>query len=208
MIMKTQLNLFKESSLDKDSLKERILTTRFLAGHPSFIIEKWETGDEQLSIFYHVEKTALGELLIAATTKGVTYLGFVTKGREAILADLQRRFPENNLSEEMTEWLNIALARINNPASEPSLQLHLKGTEFQLGIWEKLLLIPFGGVTNYKQLGSGEPDSRKIGAAVGANPVSYLVPCHRVIRADGNYDGFYWGNDIKKQLLTYEQEQV
>jgi AraC family transcriptional regulator of adaptative response/methylated-DNA-[protein]-cysteine methyltransferase len=82
--------------------------------------------------------------------------------------------------------------------------LHLKGTEFQLSVWERLILIPFGGLINYKQLGNGEPGSRDIGTAVGANPVSYLVPCHRVIRAKGNYDGFFRGNEVKARLLTYE----
>jgi AraC family transcriptional regulator of adaptative response/methylated-DNA-[protein]-cysteine methyltransferase len=212
-IMKTQLNLFKEgftgmvneaAILDKTALKERIKTTQLLSANPSFTIKKWEPRDEQLPMYYKIEKTGLGEILIAATAKGITYLGFIIKNSAATIADLKRRFPENTLLPGNNEWINIALTRINNPEEELPLPLHLKGTEFQLSVWEKLILIPFGGVTNYKQLGSGEPDSRDIGAAVGANPVSFLVPCHRVIRADGNYAGFFWGNKIKANLLTYE----
>jgi AraC family transcriptional regulator of adaptative response/methylated-DNA-[protein]-cysteine methyltransferase len=211
--MKAQMNLFTEglsatvsasSVSDKTALKERIKNTRFKTTNPSFTVNRWAPGDELLPIYYYVEKTSLGKLLIAATKKGVIYLGFITKNSANVIADLKRRFPQNTLTEGTTQWHIIATERIDNPEKQSILHLHLKGTEFQLGIWEKLILIPFGGLTNYKQLGNGENDSRAIGAAVGANPVGYLIPCHRVIRADGNFDGFFWGKDIKAQLLTYE----
>ena len=207
------MNLFNESAvgpvdqtavLDKAVLKERIKNTHFQAAHPLFNIVKWEASDEQLPVIYKIEKTQVGELLIAATLKGITYLGFIVKSNNATIADLKRRFPENAITKGSTEWIEKAIDSINDPEKELPLNLHLKGTEFQLNIWEKLLLIPFGGLTNYKQLGDSEPDSRAIGAAVGANPVGYLVPCHRVIRADGNFSGFYWGDDMKAQLLAYE----
>lgn len=215
--MKAQLNLFNESAtgivngsatLHKTVLKERIKNTHFQASNPTFTIEKWQAGDEWLPIHYAIVNTAVGELLIAATSKGVTYIGFIIKVRAVTIADLKRRFPENILLEGNNEWLTIAIDRVNDPEKELPLHLHLKGTEFQLGVWEKLLLIPFGGVTNYKQLGNGEADSRAIGSAVGANPVSYLVPCHRVIRADGNFDGFYWGREVKAHLLSYEATSI
>lgn len=204
--MKVQLDLFSEkfAMLDKAVLKERIKNTHLQSANSSFTVKKWESGDELLPMFYKIENTPLGQLLIAATLKGITYLGFIIEDSAVTVADLKRRFPASDLAEGVNEWLAAAVTRINSPEKELPLHLHLKGTEFQLSIWEKLLLIPFGGLTNYKQLGNGEPDARAIGAAVGANPVSYLVPCHRVIRADGNFDGFFWGNDIKAHLLTYE----
>ena len=211
--MKAQMNLFNEdlsgtvnasSVLDKTVLKERIKNTHFKTANPSFTINRWIPGDELLPIYYSVEKTPLGKLLIAATENGVIYLGFITKNSANVIADLKRRFSKNVITEGTTRWHAIAADRINKPEKQSILHLHLKGTDFQLGVWEKLILIPFGGLTNYKQLGNGGNDSRAIGAAVGANPVGYLIPCHRVIRADGNFDGFFWGKEIKAQLLTYE----
>ncbi|WPU95048.1 methylated-DNA--[protein]-cysteine S-methyltransferase [Mucilaginibacter sabulilitoris] len=211
--MKAQLNLFSNgltgtdnssAILDKAVLKERIKNTHFQSAHPSFIIVKWEAGDELLPMYYTIEETPLGEVLIAATSKGITYLGFIVKDETKAIADVKKRFPESNLMAGSTDWHIAAINRIENPETEQPLHLHLKGTEYQLSIWEKLLLIPFGGVTNYKMLGDGNPDSREIGAAVGANPVGYLIPCHRVIRADGNFYGFFWGNKVKAHLLTYE----
>lgn len=211
--METQLNLFNEgltgtipgaSVLNKAILKERIKNTHLQAANPLFIINKWETADERLELYYCVAKTSIGELLIAATSKGITYTGFIVNDLAKTIDDLKRRFPKNMIAEKTNNWIHIAITRINNPASEQPLQLHLKGTDYQLAVWEKLILIPFGGVTNYKQLGNGAADARAIGAAVGANPIGFLVPCHRVIRADGSYDGFFWGNKIKAGLLTYE----
>lgn len=210
--MEAQLNLFnkgysrtvnKAELLDKAVLKERINNTHFQSANPSFTIEKWQPGDEQLPMFYTIENTLIGHLLIAATEKGITYAGFVVKDIAAALADLKRRFPENKLTVGTVKWLTIAADRINNPEKKVPLSLHLKGTDFQLYVWKKLILIPFGGLTNYKQLGAG-PDSRAVGAAVGANPVGYLVPCHRVIHADGTLSGFFWGREIKAGLLKFE----
>ena len=204
--MKAQLNLFNDRAaiLAKEVLKERIKSTQFKTAHPSFIIIKWEPGDELLPMLYQIKTTPLGKVLIAATAKGVTYLGFIIKDNATTLADLKRRFPENTITAGTNVWITIALTRVNNPEEGMALNLHLKGTDFQLNVWGKLLLIPFGGLTNYKQLGNSDSDSRAIGSAVGANPVGYLVPCHRVIRADGSFNGFFWGNDVKANLLTYE----
>jgi AraC family transcriptional regulator of adaptative response/methylated-DNA-[protein]-cysteine methyltransferase len=205
--MKDQVNLFNEKSsdiLNKGVLKERIQNTHLLAINPSFMVKRWMPEDEHLPIVYKMEETPVGRLLIAATVKGIIHIGFITKNHTAALADLKRRFPSNIIAEGNNEWITIALEHINNPESQTPLQLHLKGTDFQLSVWEKLILIPFGGLTNYKQLGDNESNSRAIGGAVGANPIGYLVPCHRVIRADGSFNGFFWGNDIKANLLTYE----
>lgn len=204
--MKVQLDLFNEkfAMLDKAVLKERIKNTHLQPSNSSFTIKKWEPGDELLPMLYKIEDTPLGRLLIAATLKGITYLGFITEDSAITIADLKRRFPANDLTEGVNEWLTAAITHINFPEKELALQLHLKGTDFQLSVWQKLLRIPFGGLTNYKQLGNSNSNSRAVGAAVGANPVGYLVPCHRVIRADGSFDGFFWGNAIKAQLLAYE----
>ena len=89
----------------------------------------------------------------------------------------------------------------------PSLSLHVKGTNFQLKVWRALLEIPPGDVTTYGAIASklGDPKaSRAVGTAVGSNPVSYLIPCHRVIRASGELGGYAWGVDRKKAMLRRE----
>lgn len=215
--MSVQLNLFDDIASDlsgktallmKDVLQRKIRSTIFKPENSSFAIAKWESGDEKLTIFYIKENTLLGELIIAGTSKGITYLGFISEPDTIALRDLKRRFPDNTIEEGALNWHKIAISRINDPGNETLLSLHLKGTDFQINIWKKLILIPFGGLTNYKQLGNGGQDSRSVGSAVGANPVSYLVPCHRVIRVDGNFNGFFWGDEIKAQLLTYEATYV
>ena len=204
--METQLDLFNKDLdiLNKEVLKDRVKNTCLQSINPLFTLTKWRHEDNTLPILYQFEKTPVGELLIAATDKGISYIGFVIDHKNVTMADLKRRFPENALTEDINEWLTSATAQVNNPQEELPLNFHLKGTDFQLSIWEKLLSIPFGGLVNYMQLGNGAADARAVGSAVGANPVSYLVPCHRVIRADGSFNGFFWGNEVKAGLLKYE----
>jgi AraC family transcriptional regulator of adaptative response/methylated-DNA-[protein]-cysteine methyltransferase len=93
----------------------------------------------------------------------------------------------------------------------PSLSLHVKGTNFQLKVWRALLEIPVGSVTTYGDLAAavGDPKaSRAVGTAVGSNPVSYLIPCHRVIRSTGEIGGYAWGPDRKRAMLRYEDERT
>jgi AraC family transcriptional regulator of adaptative response/methylated-DNA-[protein]-cysteine methyltransferase len=94
-------------------------------------------------------------------------------------------------------------------AKVPSLALHVKGTNFQLKVWRALLEIPAGSVTTYGTLAAvvGNPSaSRAVGTAVGSNPVSYLIPCHRVIRASGELGGYAWGVERKKAMLWREMK--
>ncbi len=199
----TEYNLTDLKLIDKPSLKQRINNTLFKTD-TSFILKKWQTGHEVLNMFYKIEDTIIGEVLIAATEKGITFLGFINDNMKYILEDLKRRFPHNKLIEQETNLLNEAFDRINNTSSKSVLHLHMKGTAFQYKIWEKLMLIPAGGLSTYGKLSGESKDARAIGGAVGANPVSYFVPCHRVVRSDGSFTGYFWGNKIKEKLLVYE----
>ena len=90
----------------------------------------------------------------------------------------------------------------------PPLALHIKGTNFQLKVWEALLQIPDGGVTTYGEIAGSlhlPGASRAVGSAVGSNPVSWLIPCHRVIRSTGELGGYAWGIERKKVMLMKEQ---
>lgn len=194
--------------LEKAVLKDRIKKTRLTRPGNNFILETWAPEDDQLTVNYTFSETTFGEMLIAATKKGISYIGFTNQGRANALADCRKRFPKNVLAEQRSPWQQAAIKKINDPGSDLPVRLHLRGTAFQLKIWEKLMQIPFGGLTTYGQLGEGINNARAIGAAVGANPVSYLLACHRVVRADGNYEGYHWGNDVKKHLLQYEAAAV
>lgn len=215
--MSIQLDLFGESStasltnaylLDKHVLRQRLKRTNFKPENTNVRIERWASEDKKLDIFYTFLTCELTPVMIAATDKGVVYIGLVMDEPLKTINDLRRRFPENQLIERVHQWHTIALEHLNQPKSTTALSFHLKGTDFQIDIWKKLLLIPFGGLVNYKQLGAGHQDSRAVGSAVGSNPVSILIPCHRVIRADGNFDGFFWGNEMKARLLTFEAQRV
>ena len=195
---------FNTSFLRQPDVKERLRHTKLLLKEASIDLKKWEQGDEEEMICWQASSTAVGEVLIAATKKGVCFLGFSSGHHEETLADLRGRFPVNSIEEKRTKETDEAFDRINDPRQERTVRLHLKGTDFQLGIWAKLLLIPFGGLVTYSEVGNGAKNARATGTAVGANPVSVIVPCHRVVRADGSYDGYYWGPAVKKKLLVYE----
>jgi len=192
------------SFLSKPDVKERLRSTKLLRKDASIFVEKWTAEDACEPIYWQTSETPVGEVLVAASKKGVCFLGFSNGNRREALADLHRRFPSNPIEEKHTKWHEEAFGRINHLRQELPVHLHLKGTDFQLAIWTKLMLVPFGGLVTYSDLGDGARNARATGTAVGANPVSIIVPCHRAVRADGTYDGYYWGPQRKKMLLAYE----
>jgi AraC family transcriptional regulator of adaptative response/methylated-DNA-[protein]-cysteine methyltransferase len=195
---------FSRTFMNKVALKKRISNTRLSGANTSFVVTQWENGDDYLMISARFAYTEFGRVLIGSTKKGVCFMGFVNNNDEQALADLKRRFPANPLNGESNAFEDEAINRMNHSTDDLPVHLHLKGTAFQVSIWEKLLLVPFGGLTTYSELGENVKNARAAGAAVGANPVCYILPCHRVIRTDGSFDGFYWGNELKERLLTYE----
>lgn len=200
-IMKPSKN---DQLLEKAVLKDRIKNTRLIQSNTNFILESWEPDDDHRPVNYAFAATIFGEMLIASTDKGICYIGFTNQGREEALVDVRKRFPRNMLVEKPSSWQEDAVKRMNDPLLDIPLYLHLRGTAFQLKIWKKLMQIPFGGLTTYAALGEGGENARATGAAVGANPVSFLLACHRVVRSDGSFEGYYWGNDVKRNLLKYE----
>ncbi|KAA2242961.1 methylated-DNA--[protein]-cysteine S-methyltransferase [Chitinophaga agrisoli] len=188
----------------KDVLKQRIKNTQLDTAATSFSVAEWTTEDNVAAIAWSFSYTIFGEALLASTSKGVCFIGFTNDDRANTLAGFQRRFPDNPMVEASSPLQEDALRLMNDPALRLLLHLHLKGTAFQLEIWHKLLRIPFGGLTTYMALTGNRQDARAIGSAVGANPVAYLVPCHRVIRTDGSFHGYHWGTALKRKLLVYE----
>jgi len=169
-----------------------------------------QRGGLGVTVLYGFHPTPFGDCLIAVTPRGVCHLAFVEPlSRTEALARLEHDWPLAQFTPDQDATRAAAAKAFPPPGSSavPSLALHVKGTNFQLKVWKALLEIPVGDVTTYGAIATklGDPKaSRAVGAAVGANPVSYLIPCHRVIRASGELGGYAWGIERKKVMLRRE----
>ena len=165
----------------------------------------WSKGGAGAVINWAVVDTTLGPMLVAATAKGVCRLAFNESG-----ADLAERFPNAELRDGDADFSVLAqrvVAAVERPASAPDIPLDVAGTAFQQRVWQELQRIPAGETRSYGELAAalGKPKaSRAVGGANGANPVAVLVPCHRVIAADGSLGGYAYGEAIKRELLRRE----
>lgn len=171
---------------------------------------EYQRCGEGLSVRYGFHPTPFGECVIAVTPRGVCHLAFVQPvTRQEALDRIRHAWPGATLLPDQAATRGAAAKAFPPPGSNvvPSLALHVKGTNFQLKVWRALLEIPVGSVTTYGDLAAaiGEPRaSRAVGTAVGSNPVSYLIPCHRVIRSTGELGGYAWGPDRKRTMLALE----
>lgn len=171
---------------------------------------EFQRAGEGLVIRYGFHPTPFGECLIAVTSRGICHLAFTQPiTRAEALARLRHDWGGAELVADQQGTRGAAAKAFPPPGSAPSpgLALHVKGTNFQLKVWKALLEIPTGSVTTYGDLAKaiGDPNaSRAVGTAVGSNPVSYLIPCHRVIRATGELGGYAWGPDRKRTMLALE----
>ncbi|HRN52479.1 MAG TPA: methylated-DNA--[protein]-cysteine S-methyltransferase [Gemmatimonadaceae bacterium] len=169
-----------------------------------------QRGGLGVTVRYGFHPTPFGDCLIAVTPRGVCHLAFVAPvSRKDALARLEHDWPLAQLIPDQDATRTAAAKAFPPPGSNalPSLALHVKGTNFQLKVWKALLEIPVGDVTTYGAIATklGDPKaSRAVGSAVGANPVSYLIPCHRVIRASGELGGYAWGIERKRVMLARE----
>ena len=166
---------------------------------------------EGVEIAYGLHPSPFGPCFVGQTERGICALGFADGGEgngEAVRAEFERRWPAARFHENRAATAHVA-ARIfgERPADSTPLRLAVAGTNFQLKVWEALLRIPPGRITSYHALGQalGLPRSaRAVGGAVAANPVSYLIPCHRVIRHTGRISHYEWGRSRKRVMLGWE----
>ena len=166
---------------------------------------------EGVEIAYGLHPSPFGPCFVGQTERGICALGFADGGEgngEAVRAEFERRWPAARFHEDRAATAHVA-ARIfgERPADSTPLRLAVAGTNFQLKVWEALLRIPPGRITSYHALGQalGLPRSaRAVGGAVAANPVSYLIPCHRVIRHTGRISHYEWGRSRKRVMLGWE----
>jgi AraC family transcriptional regulator of adaptative response/methylated-DNA-[protein]-cysteine methyltransferase len=161
-------------------------------------------------VSYIFAPTPFGEVMVAATEKGVCALFFADE-RADTLAELGRLLSGARFTENETPLIRRALEILATGGDERSLPLDLRGTPFQMEVWSALADIPRGETTTYGAVAArlGRPGAcRAVGSAVGANPVSVIVPCHRVVRRGGALGGYRWGVERKKALLDYELEKT
>ncbi|MEJ2883819.1 methylated-DNA--[protein]-cysteine S-methyltransferase [Pedobacter sp. GR22-6] len=156
----------------------------------------YKNGGKNLHINYSIAESPFGKLIVASTTKGVCWMAFLED--EVTGVELMKtKFPNASFKQEQDQLQQSALQIFQNDWTKmPEIKLHLKGTDFQLKVWETLLKIPMGQLSTYgsiaQQIDSPKA-SRAVGTAIGSNPIAFLIPCHRVIQSTGNFGGYMWG---------------
>lgn len=163
-----------------------------------------------LTIRYGHAPTLLGELMVAETDKGICWLGFqIDESREQSLARMKKIWTRANFVEDDAVAVRIAgqILAVWSGAFDDKLRLHLHGTNFQVQVWQALLKIPAGHTVSYQaianSIGNGKA-CRAVGSAIGANPIAFLIPCHRVIQQSGVIENYSWGSSRKKAILSFE----
>ena len=161
-------------------------------------------GGAGLDIRWGWFDSPFGPALVMATDKGICGIGFADEvGAEVALQDLVRRWPKATYVEDPAVIRPLVDAAFGGQATG----LHLIGAPFQIKVWEALLAIPTGHVTTYADIAGaiGHPQAhRAVGTAVGRNPISFLIPCHRALRRDGGLGGYHWGLPRKRAMLAWE----
>jgi len=170
----------------------------------------YQKGGKGMNIGYSIAKSALGKVLVAATDRGVSavYLGDTDA---KLVAELREEYPRAEIApatDTFERWVKEIVQRVEGKPPRMELPLDLQATAFQRRVWQELQQIPRGSTRTYSQVAKamGNPRAvRAVARACATNPVSIVVPCHRVIREDGNLAGYRWGLSRKQQLLAQEQ---
>jgi AraC family transcriptional regulator of adaptative response/methylated-DNA-[protein]-cysteine methyltransferase len=168
--------------------------------HEAMTPGHYKAGGAGLTLSYGYHPSPFGEAILVATDRGLAGIGFVDDGdRAAALADMRRRWPKADYREDEAATAPLA-RRVFDPTrwqAEQPLRVVLIGTDFEVRVWQTLLRIPLGRI--------GKPSAcRAVGAAVGKNPISFVVPCHRVLGRSGALTGYHWGLTRKQAILGWE----
>jgi AraC family transcriptional regulator of adaptative response/methylated-DNA-[protein]-cysteine methyltransferase len=172
---------------------------------------EYKNGGENLQINYSFAESPFGNILIASTVKGICYMAFFDDEAQ-VIKDLTSHFPNAHYRQRTDLAQQNALYIFTHDWNKLNeIKLHLKGTDFQLKVWEVLLRIPMGGLSTYGEIANAIQNpkaSRAVGSAIGSNPVSFLIPCHRVIQATGAIGGYMWGPVRKSAIIGWEAAKV
>jgi AraC family transcriptional regulator of adaptative response/methylated-DNA-[protein]-cysteine methyltransferase len=211
----------KESAKDLLARSENLLDTTYGVGlsslgrlHDLFVTTEavtpgqYKSGGMGLTIRYGLHDTPFGEALIGLTERGICHLGFVDSSEGDAIDALVSSWPQARMIEDYNATASLVAPIFDlSQRSRKPMHLHLRGTNFQLKVWEALLRIPPGAVISYQGLAeqAGHPGaSRAVGTALGRNPIAVLIPCHRVIRKLGEFGNYRYGLARKKALLGWE----
>ncbi|NOW97699.1 methylated-DNA--[protein]-cysteine S-methyltransferase [Mucilaginibacter sp. SG564] len=172
---------------------------------------EYKNGGKELDINYSFAESPFGNIIVASTPKGICYMAFADD-RDDAFNKLLEQFPNASYTQVVDVAQQDALHIFKKDWSELSnIKLHLKGTSFQLKVWETLLKIPMGDLSTYSDISKQihQPNaSRAVGSAIGANPVAFLIPCHRVIKSTGESGGYHWGPTRKSAIIGWEAALV
>ena len=182
--------------------------------HEAMSPGEWKSGGSGLTMSYGFHPSPFGTALVMTTRRGLAGLAFADPGEEeAALADMKGRWPKANMVEDRARTAPLARRIFDSRLwhAERPLRVVLIGTDFEVRVWETLLRIPMGRAMTYSgiaaKLGAANA-ARAVGAAVGKNPVSFVVPCHRVLGKSGDVTGYHWGLTRKRAILGWEAARV
>jgi AraC family transcriptional regulator of adaptative response/methylated-DNA-[protein]-cysteine methyltransferase len=169
---------------------------------------EYKNGGEALHINYTFADSPFGKMIVASTSKGICHMAFAEEGEVVAFDRLKANFPNARYSQIADMIQQNALFVFSQDWSRlDEIKLHLKGTDFQIKVWETLLKVPSGRLTTYSDLAKRAGyagASRAVGTAVGNNPVAFLIPCHRVIKATGETGQYHWGTVRKNAIIGWE----
>ncbi|MGZ3866439.1 MAG: methylated-DNA--[protein]-cysteine S-methyltransferase [Bacteroidia bacterium] len=172
--------------------------------------QEYKTQGKGIEIEYGIHETQFGECLIATTPRGICSLNFIENNIDELLQNLHAHWENANIKQNSDNTKRVA-ENIFSANKKQEIKLLVKGTAFQVKVWEALLKIPFGAVTTYQNIANsiGNPKAnRAVGTAVGSNPIAYLIPCHRVIRQEAIIGEYRWGTLRKKALIGWERSRT
>lgn len=178
--------------------------------HEAMSPGEWKNGGAGLTLRYGFHASPFGTAIVIATSRGLSGLAFADPGDEqVVLADMTRRWPNATYVEDHEGTAPIAQRIFDTRLwrSDQPLRVVLIGTDFEVRVWEMLLKIPMGRVTTYSDIATemhAPKAARAVGAAVGRNPIAFVVPCHRVIGKCGDLTGYHWGLTRKRAMLGWE----
>ena len=172
---------------------------------------EFKNGGENLAINYSYAESPFGNILVASTLKGICHIAFADE-KEAALKELKLKFPNARYAQMVDLVQQNALFFFTQDWNKlQEIKLHLKGTPFQLKVWETLLKIPMGKLATYGSIAKeieSPGASRAVGSAIGNNPIAFLIPCHRVIQSSGNFGHYHWGSIRKTAMIGWEAAQI
>lgn len=172
---------------------------------------EYKNGGENLLINYSFAKSPFGHILVASTLKGICHMAFADD-QQGTMENFKLKFPNAQYKQVRDLMQQNVLQIFNHDWTKlRKIKLHLKGTSFQIKVWETLLKIPMGKLSSYGTIAKHiqlPKASRAVGTAIGDNPVAFLIPCHRIIQSTGVFGGYHWGSIRKTAIIGWEASKV